>query len=71
MLSHPPRVLSPSLSFDARPLSTRLTVINLTQRGIETDFGPENADTFRRADYVLANPPFNDSDWFRKNNDVR
>ena len=39
------------------------------------DFGPEHADTFRRdlhpdlrADYVLANPPFNDSDWFRKDN---
>ena len=31
-------------------------------RGIEADFGPEHADTFRRdlrADYVLANPPFN------------
>ena len=33
--------------------------------GIEADFGPEQADTFRRdlhpdlrADYVLANPPF-------------
>jgi type I restriction enzyme M protein len=38
----------------------------------------EHADTFRRdlhpdlrADYVLANPPFNDSDWFRKDDDVR
>jgi type I restriction enzyme M protein len=47
-------------------------------RGIEADFGPEHADTFRRdlhpdlrADYVLANPPFNDSDWFRKDDDVR
>ena len=47
--------------------------MNLALRGIEADFGPENADTFRRdlhpdfrADYVLANPPFNDSDWFRK-----
>ena len=46
--------------------------------GIEADFGPENADTFRRdlhpdllADYVLANPTFNDSDWFRKDDDVR
>ncbi len=36
------------------------------------------ADTFRRdlhpdfrADYVIANPPFNDSDWFRKHDDVR
>jgi len=35
--------------------------------------GPENADTTRRylhpdlrADYVFANPPFNDSDNFRK-----
>ncbi len=24
-----------------------------------------------RADFVLANPPFNDSDWFRKDDDVR
>ena len=36
------------------------------------------SDTFRRdlhpdlrADYVLSNPPFNDSDWFRKDDDVR
>ena len=36
------------------------------------------SDTFRhvqhpdlRADYVIANPPFNDSDWFRKDDDVR
>jgi type I restriction enzyme M protein len=43
--------------------------MNLALRGIEADFGPEHADTFRRdlhpdlrADYVLANPPFNDSD---------
>jgi type I restriction enzyme M protein len=52
--------------------------MNLAIRGIEADFGPEQADTFRRdlhpdlrADYVLANPPFNDSDWFRKDDDVR
>jgi len=52
--------------------------MNLALRGIEADFGPENADTFRRdlhpdlrADYVLANPPFNDSDWFRNDDDVR
>jgi type I restriction enzyme M protein len=52
--------------------------MNLALRGIEADFGPEHADTFRRdlhpdlrADYVLANPPFNDSDWFRKDDDVR
>ena len=43
-------------------------------RGIEADIGKEHADTFRRglrADYVLANPPFNDSDWFRNDADVR
>jgi type I restriction enzyme M protein len=52
--------------------------MNLALRGIEADFGPEHADTFRRdlhpdlrADYVLANPPFNDSDWFRKDDDAR
>ena len=56
----------------------RLAVMNLALRGIEADFGPEHADTFRRdlhpdlrADFVLANPPFNDSDWFRKDDDVR
>jgi type I restriction enzyme M protein len=52
--------------------------MNLAIRGIEADFGSEHADTFRRdlhpdlrADYVIANPPFNDSDWFRKDDDVR
>ena len=56
----------------------RLAMMNLAIRGIEADLGPEHADTFRRdlhpdlrADYVLANPPFNDSDWFRKDDDVR
>lgn len=32
--------------------------------GFETDFGTE------RADYVLTSQPFNDSDWFRKVDDV-
>jgi type I restriction enzyme M protein len=52
--------------------------MNLAIRGIEADFGPEHAETFRRdvhpdlrADVVIANPPFNDSDWFRKDDDVR
>jgi type I restriction enzyme M protein len=63
---------------ESNPTTRRLAVMNLALRGIEADFGPENADTFRRdlhpdlrADYVLANPPFNDSDWFRKDDDVR
>jgi type I restriction enzyme M protein len=48
----------------------RLAKMNLAIRGIEGNLGKEHADTFHRdlhpdlkADYVLANPPFNDSDW--------
>jgi type I restriction enzyme M protein len=48
----------------------RLAKMNLAIRGIEGNLGPEHADSFHRdlhpdlrADYVLANPPFNDSDW--------
>ena len=63
---------------ESNATTRRLAVMNLAIRGIEADFGPEHADTFRRdlhpdlrADFVLANPPFNDSDWFRKDDDVR
>lgn len=63
---------------ESNATTRRLAVMNLALRGIEADFGPEQADTFRRdlhpdlrADFVLANPPFNDSDWFRKDDDVR
>ncbi len=63
---------------ESNATTRRLAVMNLALRGIEADFGPEHADTFRRdlhpdlrADYVLANPPFNDSDWYRKDDDVR
>ncbi|WP_310570272.1 class I SAM-dependent DNA methyltransferase [Gemmatimonas sp.] len=63
---------------ESNATTRRLAVMNLALRGIEADFGPEHEDTFRRdlhpdlrADYVLANPPFNDSDWFRKDDDVR
>jgi type I restriction enzyme M protein len=48
----------------------RLARMNLAIRGIEADLGPRHADTFRedvhpdlRADFVLANPPFNVSEW--------
>lgn len=44
--------------------------MNLAIRGIEADLGEFNADTFfkdchktMKADYILANPPFNLSDW--------
>lgn len=48
----------------------RLAKMNMAIRGIEAGLGVEAADSFHRdlhpdlkADYVLANPPFNDSDW--------
>ncbi len=48
----------------------RLCKMNLAIRGIEGNIGPHNADTFHsdlhkdlKADYILANPPFNISDW--------
>lgn len=63
---------------ESNATTRRLAVMNLALRGIEADFGPEHADTFRRdlhpdlrADYVIANPPFNDSDWHRRDDDVR
>ncbi len=56
----------------------RLAIMNLAIRGIETDIGPEAADTFRndlhkdlKADFIIANPPFNISDWSREESDVR
>jgi type I restriction enzyme M protein len=48
----------------------RLAKMNLAIRGIDANLGPEPADSFHRdlhpdlkADYLLANPPFNASDW--------
>ncbi len=48
----------------------RLAKMNLAIRGIEADLGAKWADSFHedlhaglKADFVLANPPFNDSDW--------
>lgn len=48
----------------------RLAKMNLAIRGIDANLGAEWGDSFHKdqhqdlkADYVLANPPFNDSDW--------
>ena len=63
---------------ESNATTRRLAIMNLAIRGIEADIGKQHADTFRdvqhpdlRADFVLANPPFNDSDWHRKEDDVR
>lgn len=49
----------------------RLAKMNLALRGIEADLGDRSADSFTqdlhptlRADFVLANPPFNVSNWW-------
>lgn len=55
---------------ESNPTTWKMAKMNLAIRGIEADLGPNNADTFfddlykdKRFDFVLANPPFNDSDW--------
>ncbi len=55
---------------ESNPTTWKLAKMNLAIRGIENNLGSKNADTFHddlhkelKADFVLANPPFNDSDW--------
>lgn len=55
---------------ESNPITWKLAKMNLAIHGIDNNLGAEHADSFRRdlhkdlkADYVLANPPFNDSDW--------
>ena len=55
---------------ESNQTTRRLALMNLAIRGIEADLGQEHADSFHddqhpdlKADYILANPPFNSSDW--------
>ncbi|MBD2387825.1 class I SAM-dependent DNA methyltransferase [Cylindrospermum sp. FACHB-282] len=55
---------------ESNPTTWKLCKINLAIRGIDGNLGAKNADSFRndlhkdlKADYILANPPFNMSDW--------
>ena len=55
---------------ESNPTTWRLCKMNLAIRGIDSNIGTHAADTFRenlhhdlRADFILANPPFNMSDW--------
>ena len=55
---------------ESNPTTWRLAVMNLAIRGFAADLGKEPADTFARDqfpdlkfDYIMANPPFNVSDW--------
>lgn len=58
----------------------KMAKINMAIRGIAANFGPHHADTFTRdlhkdlkADFILANPPFNYHPWGREQliDDVR
>lgn len=55
---------------ESNPTTWRLCNMNLAIRGIEGNIGTHHADTFTqdlhkdlKADFILANPPFNVSDW--------
>jgi len=55
---------------ESNPTTWRLSMMNLAIRGIEASLGGQWADSFHndkhpdlKADYILANPPFNISDW--------
>ena len=55
---------------ESNPTTWRLAKMNLAIRGIESNLGPHNGDSFHndlhkdlKADFILANPPFNISDW--------
>ena len=55
---------------DSNPTTWKMAHMNLAIRGIEANLGQYNADTFfndchptLKADFVMANPPFNLSDW--------
>ncbi|MGH2531106.1 MAG: type I restriction-modification system subunit M [Thermomicrobiales bacterium] len=55
---------------ESNPTTWRLAKMNLAIRRIEANLGLHHGDTFHhdlhpdlRADYILANPPFNISDW--------
>jgi type I restriction enzyme M protein len=55
---------------ESNDTTRRMAKMNLAIRGIEADLGPRWDDTFHhdlhsdlKADYILANPPFNVSDW--------
>lgn len=56
---------------ESNPTTWRLAAMNMAIRGIDFNFGKEPANSFTndlhpdlRADFVMANPPFNISDWW-------
>ncbi len=65
---------------ESNPTTWKLAAMNMAIRGIDFNFGKKNADSFTddqhpdlRADFVMANPPFNIKDWWSESlaDDVR
>lgn len=55
---------------ESNPTTWKLCVMNLAIRGIRGNIGPHHGDSFHndfhkdlKADFIIANPPFNISDW--------
>lgn len=55
---------------DSNPTTRKMAQMNLSIRGIEADLGKHSADIFfedchpdLKADFIMANPPFNLADW--------
>ena len=55
---------------ESNPTTWRLAAMNLAIRGLSVDLGKSHANTFAndqfqdlKFDYIMANPPFNVSDW--------
>lgn len=55
---------------ESNPTTWKLCQMNLAIRGVDADLGEKNADSFHqdlhknlKADFILANPPFNASEW--------
>lgn len=55
---------------ESNPTTWKLCKMNLAIRGIDGNIGSQNADSFHndlhkdlKADFIIANPPFNMSDW--------
>ncbi len=56
---------------ESNPTTWRLAAMNMAIRGIDFNFGGRHGDTFNddlhpdlHADYVMANPPFNQKEWW-------
>jgi len=56
---------------ESNPTTWRLAAMNMAIRGMDFNFGKEPGDTFTKdqhpdlkADFVLANPPFNQDEWW-------